>query len=170
MDAWPSPAIVGGTLGASVSPTFVGAAVPLVTHTGRADTNAPPIGCALNDTAVVDAEHQRGTVGEFIAAPHARLSAAPEARHSASEPMWYVCAGQRSALSAPKAYGPAMHLHAAWMRGVPQSTLGGHLRRVAVGIRRATATYCPQCSVTEPRRGPAQECVTRSDRDHTPDK
>jgi hypothetical protein len=96
-------AAVGDALGASVSPALVGAAVPLVTHTGRADTNAAPIGCALKYTAVVDAEHQRGTVAEFMAAPHARLSAAPAARHSASEPMWYVCAGQRSALSAPKA-------------------------------------------------------------------
>ncbi len=80
-------AAVGDALGASVSPTLVGAAVPLVTHTGRADTNAAPIGCALKYTAVVDAEHQRSTVGEFIAAPHARLSAVPAARHSASEPM-----------------------------------------------------------------------------------
>jgi hypothetical protein len=135
MVAWPLPAIVGGTLDASVSPALVGAAVPLVTHTGRADAEPAPLGCALNDTAVVDAEHQRGTVAEFIAAPHVRLSAAPAARHSASEPMWYVCAGQRSALSAPKAYGPAVvHLHEAPVQGVPrvpQSTLGGHLRRVA---------------------------------------
>ena len=80
-------AAVGDAVGAYVSPTFVGAAVPLVVHTGRADTNAPPLGCALKYTAVADAEHQRGTVAEFMAAPHARLSAAPAARHSASEPM-----------------------------------------------------------------------------------
>jgi hypothetical protein len=33
------------------------------------------------------AEHQRGTVAEFKTDPHARLSAAPAARQSASEPM-----------------------------------------------------------------------------------
>jgi hypothetical protein len=84
MVAWPLPAIVG----ACVSPTLVGAAVPIDKHTGRADAEPAPLGCALKDTLVVDAEHQRGTVAEFIAAPHARLSAAPAARHSASEPMW----------------------------------------------------------------------------------
>jgi hypothetical protein len=80
-------AVGDAVVGAFVSPALVGAAVPLDMHTGRADMNAAPIGCALKDTAVVDAEHQRGTVAEFIAAPHVRLSAAPAARHSASEPM-----------------------------------------------------------------------------------
>ncbi len=80
-------AVGDAVVGAFVSPALVGAAVPLDKHTGRADTNAPPLGCALKYTAVVDAEHQRGTVAEFRVAPHARLSAAPAARHSASEPM-----------------------------------------------------------------------------------
>ncbi len=66
---------------------MVGGAVPLVKQTGLAVTNAAPIGCALKYTFVVVAEHQRGTVAEVIAAPHARLSAAPAARQSASEPM-----------------------------------------------------------------------------------
>ncbi len=80
-------AVGDAVVGALVSPALVGAAVPLVTHTDRADAEPAPLGCALKETLVVDAEHQRGTVGEFIAAPHARLSAAPAARHSASEPM-----------------------------------------------------------------------------------
>ena len=74
-------------VGVHVSPTLVGAAVPLVKHTGLAETKPAPIGCALKYTLVVDAEHQRGTVAKFSAEPHARLSTMPAARQSASEPM-----------------------------------------------------------------------------------
>ena len=74
-------------MGAFVSPTLVGAGVPLVKHNGFAETNAAPIGCELKYTVVVVAEHQRGTVGMFRAEPHERLSAAPAARHSPSELM-----------------------------------------------------------------------------------
>ena len=77
---------VGADVGGFVSPTLVGARVPIVAHTGLAETKPAPIGCALKYTLVVVAEHQRGTVARFIAAPHARLSAVPAARHSASEP------------------------------------------------------------------------------------
>ncbi len=66
---------------------MVGAGVPLIKHSGCAVTKPPPIGCALKYTLVVVAEHQRGTVARSTAAPHARLSAVPAARHAASEPM-----------------------------------------------------------------------------------
>ena len=78
---------VGARVGGLVSPTLVGAGVPLVKHSGCAEMNPAPIGCALKYTLVVVAEHQRGTVARLTAEPHARLSAAPAARHAASEPM-----------------------------------------------------------------------------------
>ncbi len=74
-------------VGGLVSPTLVGAGVTLVKHSGCAEMNPAPIGCALKYTLVVVAEHQRGTVVRLTAEPHARLSAAPAARHAASEPM-----------------------------------------------------------------------------------
>ena len=80
-------AAFGANVGGLVSPTLVGAAVPLVKHSGCAEMNPAPIGCALKYTVVVVAEHQRGTVARLTAEPHARLSAAPAARHAASEPM-----------------------------------------------------------------------------------
>ncbi len=76
-----------GNVGVKVGANVGNAAVPFVTHTGRANAEPAPLGCALKYTAVADAEHQRGTVAEFMATPHVRLSAAPAARHSASEPM-----------------------------------------------------------------------------------
>ncbi len=66
---------------------MVGAGVPLVKHSGCAEMNPAPIGCELKYTLVVVAEHQRGTVARLTAEPHARLNAAPAARHAASEPM-----------------------------------------------------------------------------------
>ena len=66
---------------------MVGAGVPLVEHNGHAETNPAPVGCELKYTLVVVAEHQRGTVARLTAEPHARLSAAPAARHAASESM-----------------------------------------------------------------------------------
>ncbi len=79
-------ALVGALVGGLVSPTLVGAGVPLVKRTGLAVEKPAPTGCALKYTLVVVAEHQRGTVDEFIAAPHARPSAAPAARQSGSVP------------------------------------------------------------------------------------
>jgi hypothetical protein len=78
---------VGARVGGLVSPTLVGAGVPVVKHSGCAEMNPAPIGCALKYTLVVVAEHQRGTVARLTAESHARLSAAPAARHAASEPM-----------------------------------------------------------------------------------
>ncbi len=78
---------VGARVGGLVSPTLVGAGVPLAKHSGCAEMNTAPIGCALKYTSVVVAEHQRGTVARLTAEPHARFSAAPAARHAASEPM-----------------------------------------------------------------------------------
>jgi hypothetical protein len=78
---------VGVLVGRLVSPALVGAGVPLVKHSGCAVMKPAPIGCALKYTVVVVAEHQRGTVARLTAEPHARLSAAPAARHVASEPM-----------------------------------------------------------------------------------
>ena len=79
--------VVGACVGGLVSPTLVGAGVTLVKHSGCAEMNPAPIGCALKYTVVVVAEHQRGTVARLTAEPHARLNAAPAARHAASEPM-----------------------------------------------------------------------------------
>ncbi len=79
--------VTGANVGGWVSPTLVGAAVPPVKHSGCAEMNPAPIGCALKYTVVVVAEHQRGTVARLTAEPHARLSAAAAARHAASEPM-----------------------------------------------------------------------------------
>ncbi len=78
---------VGVVVGALVSPKLVGAGVRTVRHKGFAEMNVAPIGCELKYTAVVVAEHQRGTVAMLRAEPHERLSAAPAARHSPSEPM-----------------------------------------------------------------------------------
>ena len=78
---------VSSRVGGLVSPTLVGAGVPLVKHSGCAEMNPAPIGCALKYTVVVVAEHQRGTVARLTAEPHTRLSAAAAARHAASEPM-----------------------------------------------------------------------------------
>ncbi len=79
---------VGVVVGGLVSPRFLGAGVPTVRHKGFAEMNAAPTGCELKYTAVVVAEHQRGTVAMLRVEPHERLRAAPAARHSPSEPMW----------------------------------------------------------------------------------
>jgi hypothetical protein len=85
-----SPKPVGAAvllIGAAVSPSLVGTAVPLAKQTGLADAKAAPVWCALKYTLVVVAEHELGTVAKSTAAPHARLSAVPAARQSASVPM-----------------------------------------------------------------------------------
>ena len=58
-----------------------------VVQKGAATVLEAPVACELKYTLVVVAEHQRGTVVRLTAEPHARLSAAPAARHAASEPM-----------------------------------------------------------------------------------
>jgi hypothetical protein len=78
---------VGVVVGGLVSPRLVGEGVPTVRHNGFAEMTAAPTGCELKYTAVVIAEHQRGTVAMLRAEPHVRLKAAPAARHSPSEPM-----------------------------------------------------------------------------------
>ena len=88
--AYVSPKPVGAAvllIGAAESPSLVGVAVPIVIQTGLADAKPAPRWCELKYTLVVVAEHELGTVAKSTAAPHARLSAVPAARKSASVPL-----------------------------------------------------------------------------------